>query len=202
MQQDSQLTFEMFTQKCLTFHTCYFEGLVYQLLYDFCKCGFLHSVPKSHLFSLSSGAVLHDIGKCALSAQMIDRPSALTSLEYELLKQHTTLGAAVFDVCFPQSEHSLSLKYAREIALCHHERWDGSGYPTGLKGGQIPDYVQVISLADCYDALRMQRSYRQGCSHKQAVELIVSGACGVFQPQVLSIFKSIISPIVQSLYCE
>ena len=202
MPQESQPVFEILAQKSLAFHTRHFEDLVFQLLYDFLECGCLHSVPESHLLPLSSAAVLHDIGKCVLSSQLIDKPNALTPFEREIIKQHTNLGAVIFDVCFPRTENTLALKYAREIALCHHERWDGGGYPAGLKGGQIPDYVQVVSLADCYDALRMQRSYRPEYSHEQAVEMILSGACGAFQPQVLSIFKSAISHIAQPLYCR
>lgn len=201
MQQKSQPLFELLAQKCLAFHTRHFEDLVFQLLYDFLEYGLLRSVSQSHLLALSSGAVLHDIGKCALSSQFIDRPDTLTPFEHEIVKQHTTLGAIIFDTCFPSSEHALPIKYAREIALCHHERWDGKGYPAGLAGSQIPDFVQVVSLADCYDALRMQRSYRQEYSHEQAVQLILSGACGSFQPQMLSVFEAVISHITLPLYC-
>ena len=127
MQQESQPIFGIFAQKSLAFHTRHFEDLVFQLLYDFLECGCLHSVPESHLLPLSSAAVLHDIGKCVLSSQLINNPNALAPFEREIIKQHTNLGAVICEVCFPRTENTLALKYAREIALCHHERWDGNG---------------------------------------------------------------------------
>lgn len=116
------------------------------------------------------------------------------------MQQHTTLGAMMIDKSLPVSYGQEFQSYAKEIALYHHERWDGSGYPAGLKGNEIPAYVQVVSIADAYDALRTFRSYRPALSHRKAVDMIVSGNCGEFAPPLLAEFIAAIDAADLEIY--
>lgn len=200
MPQADTSTFDVFSRICLLYHTSHFGTLSYQLLKTFWDMGLLPGIEDTELHPLAHVASLHDIGKCALSEQIVHSPATLSPLEYEIMKQHTTLGAMFFDMAFPEHRNDRLLAHAREITLCHHERWDGSGYPAGLKGAEIPAYVQVISLADAYDALMTTRSYRPSFSHAEAIKLIRSGGCGEFQPQMLNVFLAEIERIAGPLY--
>ena len=106
----------------------------------------------------------------------------------------------MIDKALPESFDPQFRAYATEIALYHHERWDGSGYPAGLKGSEIPTFVQIIGIADAYDALRTSRSYRPALTHQTAVDMIVSGNCGEFAPQILAEFIAAIDTADLEIY--
>lgn len=195
-------SFDVYSRTCLLFHSRHFESLVNYLLHAVWHQGLLPNVPEHHLPILTRASSLHDIGKCALSEQIVNCTTQLTHLELEIMQQHTTLGAMIIDKALPESFGQEFQCYAKEIALYHHERWDGSGYPAGLKGNEIPIYVQVISIADVYDALRTFRSYRPALSHQKAVDLIVSGSCGEFAPQILAEFLASIDTADRQIYEE
>ena len=116
------------------------------------------------------------------------KPGRLTKEEFEIMKTHTTQGAQLLDMLEEIGVSQYS-RYCRDIALYHHERWDGKGYPKGLKGDDIPISAQIVSVADCYDALTSERPYKSALSHEEAVELIMNGACGTFSDHLMECFR-------------
>lgn len=135
-------------------------------------------------------SALHDIGKIAIDEKILNKPGRLTPEEIEVIKTHTTIGADMLSKLDNFCEEPL-LQTAYSIARWHHERWDGRGYPDGLKGNEIPIEAQVVALADVYDALTSDRCYKKACPHEQAVEMILNGECGAFNPMLLECFVEI-----------
>ncbi len=143
------------------------------------------AIQAEYIFLASS---VHDIGKIAIPDAIMLKPGRLTREEFEIMKTHTTHGAKLLDMMEEIGDTQYS-KYCRDICLYHHERWDGKGYPKGLKGDDIPISAQIVSVADCYDALTSDRPYKNALSHDEAVELITTGACGTFSEQLLNCFR-------------
>ena len=135
-------------------------------------------------------SALHDIGKIAIDEKILNKPGRLTPEEFEVIKKHTTIGADMLSKLDNFCVEPL-LQTAYSIARWHHERWDGRGYPDGLKGNEIPIEAQVVALADVYDALTSDRCYKKACPHEQAVEMILNGECGAFNPMLLECFVEI-----------
>ena len=135
-------------------------------------------------------SALHDIGKIAIDEKILNKPGRLTPEEFEVIKTHTTIGADMLSKLDNFCVEPL-LQTAYSIARWHHERWDGRGYPDGLKGNEIPIEAQVVALADVYDALTSDRCYKKACPHEQAVEMILNGECGAFNPMLLECFVEI-----------
>ena len=150
----------------------------------------------------SDMALLHDAGKHLLPAAIRDKPGKLTPEEYRIVKKHPIWGEALITCCLSEQRSTPAFTYAVEICLHHHERWDGSGYPDGLKGAEIPMYVQVASLADAYDALVAKRSYKPPMEHRTAANLILSGGCGAFSPVLRSILAERSQYIEAFIYKE
>ncbi|MBR2876342.1 MAG: diguanylate cyclase [Clostridia bacterium] len=145
----------------------------------------ISAIQAEYIFLASS---VHDIGKIAIPDAIMLKPGRLTREEYEIMKTHTTHGAQLLDMLEEIGDSQYS-RYCRDICLYHHERWDGKGYPKGLKGDEIPISAQIVSIADCYDALTSDRPYKNALSHEEAVELIMNGACGAFSEQLLECFR-------------
>lgn len=145
-------------------------------------------IPKEMLEHITLAAVMHDVGKIAISDAILNKPGRLTAEEYEIMKQHTVLGAALLEK-IPQLRNHKVYKYACDIARHHHERWDGKGYPDGLKGEEISVWSQVVALADVYDALVSERVYKKAFDCDTAVRMIRNGECGVFNPEMLEYFE-------------
>ena len=135
-------------------------------------------------------AALHDIGKIAIDEKILNKPGRLTKEEFEVIKTHTTIGAEMLSKLANFSTEPL-LQTAYSIARWHHERWDGCGYPDGLKGDEIPIEAQVVALADVYDALTSERCYKKAYPHRKAVDMILNGECGAFNPILLECFMEI-----------
>lgn len=131
---------------------------------------------------------LHDIGKVGISDNVLLKEGPLTPEEYNLMKEHTTIGGATLDAAVESHPHARYLKMARDIAWTHHERFDGSGYPNGLKGEEIPLCGRIVSVADVYDALTVKRVYKRAFSHEKAKELLLAGAGTQFDPRVIEAF--------------
>lgn len=133
-------------------------------------------------------AQMHDVGKIMIPAEIIRKPGPLTAEEFEIMKQHTTLGAKILG-------RAAKLSVAREIALYHHENYDGTGYPHCIDGKNIPLTARIIKIADIYDALRSKRPYKESFSHKIACECILKGdkrtSLSHFDPELLDAFKRI-----------
>mgnify|MGYP001712328492 CR=1 FL=1 len=135
-------------------------------------------------------SALHDIGKIAVDEKILNKPGRLTKEEFEIMKTHSMMGAEMLQK-LENFEKEPLLQTAYEIARWHHERWDGSGYPDGLKGEEIPIAAQVVSIVDVYDALTSPRVYKKAYSHEKAMQMILTGECGVFQPLLLDCFCDI-----------
>lgn len=135
--------------------------------------------------NIKDATVLHDVGKIMISDDILKKQGSLTPEEFEEMKKHTLYGADIINrMPFVRGEEQ-TMKYALEIALHHHERVDGKGYPDGLAGDKIPLYVQIVSLADVYEALTARRVYKVPVSHDNAIEMIVNGECGAFSQKIL-----------------
>lgn len=129
-------------------------------------------------------SALHDIGKIGIDEKILNKPGKLTPEEFEVVKTHSMLGAEMLHQLEDFNEQPL-LQTAYEITRWHHERWDGRGYPDGLKGDAIPISAQLVALADVYDALTSERCYKKAFSHEKAVQMILNGECGAFNPLLL-----------------
>lgn len=139
---------------------------------------------------IALASVMHDVGKIAIPDAILNKPGRLTADEYEVMKEHAWHGANLLGKIaqFKENEY---YEFAYDIALHHHERWDGGGYPEGLKGEEISPWAQAVSLADVYDALISKRVYKDPFSRKEALSMIQEGKCGVFNPKLIEYFLQI-----------
>lgn len=144
------------------------------------------------------GAVTHDVGKISIPDAILHKKGRLTPEEFEQMKLHTVKGAELLSQ-IPQMRAHSAYAYAYDIALHHHERWDGRGYPHGLVGDETPIWTQVVALADVYDALVSRRCYKDAFAADTAVEMILTGQCGVFNPRLLACFRRS-EPVLRQLY--
>lgn len=143
-----------------------------------------YPLTEADISLISTASALHDIGKINIPEQILNKPGRLTKEEFEIVKTHSAVGEHMLRQV-PFSQNEPLVKVAREICRWHHERWDGRGYPDGLKGDEIPISAQVVSLADVYDALTSERCYKAAFDHETALKMIVNGECGAFNPLLL-----------------
>ena len=137
-----------------------------------------------------NASALHDIGKIVIPESILNKPGRLTNEEFAIMKTHSAEGAKILQG-IPMREDMPLLRIAYQICRWHHERYDGRGYPDGLKGDEIPIVAQVVALADVYDALTSKRAYKDAFSHEKAVNMILNGECGTFNPLLLECLKDI-----------
>ena len=157
------------------------------------------SLDNEERSTIALASALHDIGKMAIDDAILNKPGRLTSEEFEIMKTHTTIGA---DMLLELGRHHVGnalMEYAYQIARWHHERWDGKGYPDGLKGDDIPIAAQVVSVADVYDALTSVRVYKDAIPHKEAIQMILNGKCGTFNPLLLDCLLEVQDRIAETL---
>ena len=158
-----------------------------------------YSLSKADISLISTASALHDIGKISISDAILNKPGRLTAEEFEVIKTHSMVGAnMLLDLPIEQQEAPL-VKVATEICRWHHERYDGNGYPDGLKGEEIPIAAQVVALADVYDALTSERCYKKAYSHEQALKMILEGQCGAFNPSLLLCLQEIADTLESEL---
>jgi putative two-component system response regulator len=138
-----------------------------------------------------SSSRLHDIGKVAVPDAILNKPDSLTDEEYKLMKTHVEAGEKIIENIINEAGEDIFLRNALLFAAHHHERWDGAGYPRGLKGADIPLQGRVMALADVYDALTSVRSYKSARTHEETVETIRSGAGTHFDPALVEVFLSV-----------
>ncbi len=143
-----------------------------------------YGLTRNDIVLISNASALHDIGKISIPSEILNKPGRLTKEEFEVMKSHTVIGGQMMDD-LPDYQTEPLVKVAREICRWHHERYDGRGYPDGLEGESIPIAAQIVALADVYDALTSARVYKPPFSHEKAVEMILNGECGVFNPLLL-----------------
>lgn len=140
-------------------------------------------LPYAERDLIVKASALHDIGKISIPEEVLNKPGKLTDEEFEAMKQHTVIGYQMLSDLGFQDEPLV--KVSREITRWHHERYDGRGYPDGLKGDEIPLSAQIVSLADVYDALTSERVYKPAFSHEKAIQMILNGECDAFNPLLL-----------------
>ncbi len=145
----------------------------------------------SQIEEIATAAIMHDVGKITISDTILNKPGKLTEEEYKIMKTHTIKGCEILELIPQQKESKLS-QYAYDICRHHHERWDGNGYPDGLKGNEISIWAQVVSIADVYDALTNKRVYKPAIPADEAVSMIYEGKCGCFNPELLDALKNIL----------
>lgn len=144
----------------------------------------------SDQFLITTASALHDIGKIGIDEKILNKPGKLTKEEFEIMKTHTLIGASMLkSIEMYQNEKLLQVAY--QICRWHHERYDGKGYPDGLKGEEIPISAQVVAIADVYDALVSKRVYKKAFSHEKAIHMILNGECGAFNPLLLECLTDI-----------
>ena len=149
--------------------------------------------------AIAMASALHDIGKMSIDDAILNKPGRLTTEEFEIMKTHTTIGADMLRELGRHHAGNALLDYAYQIARWHHERWDGKGYPDGLKGDEIPIAAQVVSVADVYDALTSVRVYKDAIPHQEAIQMILDGKCGEFNPLLLDCLLEVQDRIAETL---
>ena len=147
-----------------------------------------HLYPPEHLPLLSQAALLHDIGKIGVPDSLLLKPGKLTPEEFEVVKRHTVIGGDVIGEAARILGEAPFIRYARQIIEYHHERWDGAGYPHGLKGEEIPFIARIMAIADVYDALVSERPYKGPIPHEEAVAIIAEGSGTHFDPRLVEAF--------------
>ncbi len=147
--------------------------------------------------TISNSSAMHDIGKIAIPDSILLKPGPLTAEEFEIMKTHTIRGCEMLsNLNYTQDQEYFT--YCYEICRHHHERWDGNGYPDGLKGDDISIWAQATSLADVYDALTSKRVYKGAYTHEEAVKMILNGECGVFNPRMLEHFVRVQGELLEN----
>lgn len=157
-----------------------------------------YRLTENDILLISTASSLHDIGKISIDDKILNKPGRLTAEEFEVIKTHSIIGAEMLQDLHNTHNYPLFDK-AYEICRWHHERYDGKGYPDGLKGEEIPISAQVTFLADVYDALTSNRCYKKAFSHEKAMEMILDGQCGAFNPVLLQCLKDCEKQILAEL---
>lgn len=149
-----------------------------------------YAIPPEDYPIIRNASSFHDIGKIGIPLEIINKPGRLTDEEFATMKTHSAIGADMLERVVEFKDEPL-VKYSLQICRWHHERYDGRGYPDGLKGDDIPIAAQIVSLADVYDALTSIRCYKPAFTHKEAVHMIFDGQCGTFNEVLLQAFSDI-----------
>ena len=184
-----------------TSHTLYFYDLANRMLTSAWFCGQLPGVPQEDIPNIASAARLLDLCRLFLPEKLPYKLSPSTAAEISHMAYCAEYGKMVLNALFPPGSSCPSLiRYAREICMHYHEQWFCTGSHDPLHSEEIPCYIQVVSLADCYDRLRTCRSSRPALSHESAKFMILSGNCGAFKPHMLAFFEQSIDEIVSGLY--
>lgn len=157
-----------------------------------------YQLSQKDISLVSTASALHDIGKIAVDEKILNKPGRLTAEEFEQIKKHSLVGAEMLRN-LPAYENEPLVKTAYEVCRWHHERYDGRGYPDGLKGDDIPISAQIVALADVYDALTSDRCYKKAYSHETALQMILDGQCGVFNPLLLDCLRDVAPSLKKEL---
>ena len=152
---------------------------------------FSDTVDQQYVDDIYQSSILHDIGKVGTPDALLLKPGKLTGEEFDIIKRHTLMGGNALKAIESQIEGKSFLAMGREIAFNHHEKWDGSGYPRGLKGEAIPLSARIIALADVYDALTTKRFYKEAFSHEKAKNMIILLKSKHFDPRIVDAFLAV-----------
>ncbi len=179
-------------------HVVHIRALTKLFLEHLVQISDKYSFSREEISMISTASALHDIGKISIPGEILNKPGRLTKEEFDIMKTHTTIGAEMLEnLSFHQDEPLVKEAYA--ICRWHHERYDGRGYPDGLKGDEIPIHAQIVALADVYDALTSERVYKKAFPHEKAVRMICDGECGTFNPLLLKCLTDIADTLQDSL---
>ena len=182
-------------------HSVQFEHLMERLLRTFSAAAVIPTLTAEEIQLYAALALLHDVGKRAIPQEILTKPGQLTQEEFSIMKSHTTQGCDLLER-IPELRECEVFPLICDVCRHHHERWDGSGYPDRLAGDSITPWVQVVGLADAFDALVHPRVYKPAFTQQQAEEMIVSGACGIFNPLLLACFAQHIGAIGRAVYAS
>lgn len=148
-------------------------------------------IDSAWIEDLVHASPLHDIGKVAIPDGILQKPGKLTAEEFAVMKTHTTLGAQTLRAVYERFPDNNLIAMGIDIAQSHHERWDGTGYPDGLRGEKIPLCARILAVADCYDALRSKRCYKSAVGHDETCAIILAGSGTQFDPVVTAVFEEL-----------
>ena len=180
-------------------HSVQFQDLTNSLLRVFSAAAVIPPMSALEIQLYTTLALLHDVGKRNIPSEILNKPGSLTKEEFEVMKTHTTQGCDLLGQV-PELRECEVFPAICDVCRHHHERWDGSRYPDGLEGCNIAPWVQVVGLADAFDALVHPRVYKPAFTQHQAKEMILTGACGAFDPLLLDCFSRHIGAICQAVY--
>lgn len=180
-------------------HSAQFRELTRRLLLIFSSTEVIPRMPAKDIDHYAELALFHDVGKQAIPPAILNKPGTLTPEEFAIMKTHTIEGCRLLEA---NSELASRKDFPQICDVCrhHHERWDGGGYPDGLSGCHIAPWVQVVGLADAFDALIHPRAYKPAFPQEQAASMIVTGACGAFAPEMLECFSRNIADVCIVVY--
>ena len=179
-------------------HIHHIQVITKLLLHHLVEMTDAYPLSESDIAMYSTASALHDIGKISIDGDILNKPGRLTPEEFEIIKTHALIGAEMLEQLPFYSDNPL-IHAAYEICRWHHERYDGRGYPDGLKGEEIPISAQVTALADVYDALTSVRCYKAAIPHEKAMEMILDGQCGAFNPLLLQCLKDVQYQVADAL---
>ena len=180
-------------------HSVQFEHLTERLLRVFSAAAVIPPLTAEEIQLYATLALLHDVGKRAIPQEILNKPGQLTQEEFSIMKSHTTQGCDLLER-IPELRECEAFPLICDVCRHHHERWDGNGYPDRLARDSITPWVQVVGLADAFDALVHPRVYKPAFTQQQAEEMIVSEACGIFNPLLLACFAQHIGAIGRAVY--
>ncbi|MDE5896922.1 MAG: HD domain-containing protein, partial [Clostridia bacterium] len=179
-------------------HVLHVHAITEMLLKELAKHSDAYPLSNKDIRLISNASALHDIGKISIPTEILNKPGKFTPEEFEIMKGHTVEGAKMLDN-IPFRQNEALIKYSYQICRWHHERFDGKGYPDGLKGDEIPIAAQVVSMADVYDALTSKRCYKSAYSPDEAMRMILNGECGTFNPVLLDCLKALADKLKEEL---
>ena len=180
-------------------HSVQFQDLTDSLLRVCSAAAVIPPLTLAEIQLYATFALLHDVGKRAIPPEILNKPGSLTREEFEVMKSHTTQGCDLLERV-PELRECEAFPAICDVCRHHHERWDGSGYPDRLAGENITPWVHVVGLADAFDALVHPQVYKSAFTQQQARDMIVTGACGVFDPLLLACFARHIGTICTAVY--
>ena len=171
-------------------HILHIRTATEMMLRQLVKTTDAYHLTETDIAIITTASSLHDIGKIRIPEEILNKPGRLTDEEFKIMKTHSEIGASMIQDMHFLQDHPL-VHTAWEICRWHHERWDGKGYPDGLKGEEIPISAQVVSIADVYDALTSERCYKKAFDHDTAIKMILDGQCGQFNPILLKCLEEL-----------
>ena len=179
-------------------HIMHVEALTSMFMRELINVSDIYRFTPEEMSMIPTAAALHDIGKISVPYNILNKPGRLTDEEFEIMKKHTVAGFDMLTSIEAYKDDPLII-LAGQVCRWHHERYDGSGYPDGIKGEAIPIAAQLVSIADVYDALTSKRCYKVAYSHEDAVRMILNGECGQFNPLLIKCLENLADTIPERL---